>query len=87
MSYEDAVQFMIDKANLEPADARVEVDRYTQSPTQPMSYLMGKYEIMQIVDEYKRRYPGHSLQQMHDAILESGSLQPRLMRRRLFSPA
>lgn len=84
MTYEEAVQFMVDKANLEPADAKVEVDRYTQSATQPMSYLMGKYEIMQIVEEYREKYPDHSLMQMHDAILESGSLPPRLLRKRLF---
>jgi uncharacterized protein (DUF885 family) len=84
MGYEEAVQFMIEKANLEPSDARVEVNRYTQSPTQPMSYLMGKHEIMQIVEEYQARYPEHSLKQMHDALLQSGSLPPRLMRRSLF---
>ncbi|MFQ5616815.1 MAG: DUF885 domain-containing protein, partial [Anaerolineales bacterium] len=86
MSYDEAVQFMVEKANLEPSDAKVEVNRYTQSPTQPMSYLMGKHEIMQIVDEYKTRNPDHSLKQMHDAILRCGSLPPRLLRRRLFSP-
>jgi uncharacterized protein (DUF885 family) len=85
MGYEEAVQFMVDKANLEPGDARAEVNRYTQSPTQPMSYLMGKYEIMQIVAAYQSRYPDHSLKQMHDALLNCGSLPPRLMRRRLFS--
>lgn len=85
MGYEEAIQFMVEKANLEPADATVEVKRYTQTPTQPMSYLMGKHEIMQIVGQYKARYPDHSLKLMHDAILSCGSLPPRLMRRRLFS--
>ncbi len=85
MGYEEAVQFMVQKANLEPSDARAEVNRYTQTPTQPMSYLMGKYEIMQVVDEYQTRYPDHGLKQMHDAILSCGSLPPRLMRQRLFS--
>lgn len=84
MEYEEAVQFMVDKANLEPSDARVEVNRYTKSPTQPMSYLMGKHEIMQVVDEYRTRYPDHSLKQMHDAIVAGGSLPPRLLRKRLF---
>ncbi len=84
MGHEEAVQFMIEKANLEPSDAKAEVNRYTQTPTQPMSYLMGKYEIMQIVREYRERYPAHSLKQMHDAMLSGGSLPPRLMRRRLF---
>lgn len=85
MSYEQALEFMVQKANLEPSDARAEVNRYTQTPTQPMSYLMGKYEIMQIVDEYQAHYPDHSLKQMHDTILSCGSLPPRLMRRRLFA--
>jgi uncharacterized protein (DUF885 family) len=85
ISYEDAVQFMVDKANLEPSDAEAEVKRYTQSPTQPMSYLMGKYEIMQIIEEYKAKFPDHSLKQMHDTILNCGSLPPHLMRQRLFS--
>jgi uncharacterized protein (DUF885 family) len=84
MSHEEAVRFMVDKANLEPSDAEVEVNRYTQSPTQPMSYLMGKYEIMQIVDEYRSRFPDHGMKQMHDALLSGGSLPPRLMRRHLF---
>ncbi len=84
MSYDEALTFMIEKANLEPADAKAEVNRYTQSPTQPMSYLMGKHEILQIVEEYKARNPTHSLRQMHDAILSCGSLPPQLMRRRLF---
>jgi len=84
MSHDEAVEFMVEKANLEPSDAKVEVDRYTKTPTQPMSYLMGKYEILQVVDEYRTAYPDHSLKQMHDAILEGGSLPPRLLRRRLF---
>jgi uncharacterized protein (DUF885 family) len=83
MSHEEAIQFMVEKANLEPSDAKVEVDRYTQTPTQPMSYLMGKVEIMQIADEYQARYPDGRLKQMHDAMLAGGSLPPRLMRRHL----
>jgi uncharacterized protein (DUF885 family) len=49
-----------------------------------MSYLMGKIEIVQIVDDYRARFPDHTLKQMHDAILSCGSLPPRLLRRRLF---
>ena len=63
----------------------LEVRRYTASPTQPQCYLMGKLQILDIVAEYKRRYPGASLLQMHDDILRSGSLPPRLMRERLFA--
>jgi uncharacterized protein (DUF885 family) len=81
---EEAIDFLVEQAGLEPADATGEVRRYTQSPTQPQSYLMGKLEILEIIDEYKRRHPGASLREMHDAILGCGSLPPRLMRLSLF---
>jgi uncharacterized protein (DUF885 family) len=84
MSVEQAIDFLVERAGLEPDDAKAEVRRYTMSPTQPQSYLMGKLQILKIVEEYKQRYPQHSMLQMHDAILTSGSLPPRLMRQRLF---
>jgi uncharacterized protein (DUF885 family) len=84
MTVEEAINFLVEKAGLEPNDAKAEVRRYTASPTQPQCYLMGKLQILDIVAEYKRHYPGASLLQMHDAILRCGSLPPRLMRGKLF---
>jgi uncharacterized protein (DUF885 family) len=84
MSVGEAVNFLVERAGLEPDDARAEVNRYTTSPTQPQSYLMGKLQILELVDEYKRRFPEASMRQMHDDILNSGSLPPRLMHQRLF---
>jgi hypothetical protein len=84
MGIDEAVDFLVDRAGLERGDAQVEVNRYTSSPTQPQCYLMGKLQIMEIVEEYKQRFPEASLRQMHDDILNSGSLPPRLMRLRLF---
>ena len=85
MTVEEAINFLVEKAALEPDDAKAEVRRYTASPTQPQCYLMGKLQILDIVAEYKRRFPGASLRQMHDEILRCGSLPPRLMRERLFA--
>ncbi len=59
--------------------------RPLRTPTQPQSYLMGKIEILSIVEEYKRAHPKSGLREMHDAILGCGSLPPRLMRERLFA--
>ena len=84
MTVDEAIHFLVERAGLEPDDAKAEVRRYTASPTQPQSYLMGKLQILDIVAEYKRRYPEATLRQMHDAILNSGSLPPKLMRLRLF---
>ncbi len=84
MTVDEAIRFLVEKAWLEPDDATAEVRRYTQSPTQPQSYLMGKLQILEITAEYKKRNPSAGMRQMHDAILGCGSLPPRLMRQKLF---
>jgi len=48
-----------------------------------MSYLVGKLEILRLIEEFKAQKPGASLRELHDAILSCGSLPPRLMRRSL----
>jgi uncharacterized protein (DUF885 family) len=83
MQVEEAVDFLVEKCQLEPSNALAEVRRYTGSPTQPQSYLMGKLAILDLVEDYKKANPGLSLKEMHDNILACGSLPPRLMRKRL----
>jgi uncharacterized protein (DUF885 family) len=83
MSMDEAVDFLVEECQLEPTNALSEVRRYTQTPTQPQSYLMGKLAIMELIADYRRAHPGVSLRELHDAILGCGSLPPRLMRQRL----
>jgi len=83
MPIEKAIDFLVEKCQLERANATAEVRRYTGSPTQPQSYLMGKLAILEIIEAYRKANPGVSLKEMHDAILGCGSLPPRLMRERL----
>jgi uncharacterized protein (DUF885 family) len=83
MPVDEAIDFLVEECRLEPANARAEVWRYTQSPTQPQCYLMGKLAILEIVDDYRRAHPHASMREMHDAILACGSLPPRLMRKQL----
>jgi len=83
MTIDEAVAFLVDRVGLERADALAEVRRYTQNPTQPMSYLIGKLEILKFIDAYKARHPGTSMREMHDAILACGSLPPKLLAQRL----
>jgi uncharacterized protein (DUF885 family) len=83
MSVDEAIAFLVDECQLEPSNARAEVLRYTQTPTQPQSYLMGKLAILELVDDYRQAHPEASLREMHDAILGAGSLTPRLMREQL----
>jgi len=70
MSIEEAEGFLIDEVKLTPAAARTEVRRYTQSPTQPSSYMLGKLEILKLRDAY-----GHLPQKVfHDTLLSSGTV-------------
>jgi len=86
MSVEEGVEFLVKEVGLERANALAEVRRYTSSPTQPMSYLVGKLEILKLVGEFKAQNPGKSMRELHDAILSCGSLPPRLMRTCLMGP-
>jgi uncharacterized protein (DUF885 family) len=83
MTVDEAVEFLVEECQLEPANALAEVRRYTSSPTQPQSYLMGKLAILDLVADYRRSHPDASLRQIHDTILSCGSLPPRLMRQQL----
>lgn len=74
MSYESAVNFLVDEAHLEKVDAIPEVRRYLENPTQPMSYQVGKGEIMKIRDEYKKlKGSDFSLKEFHEKLLKTGS--------------
>ena len=55
MTFDEAVDMLVDVAKLERVNAISEVRRYTQSPTQPMSYLVGKQQIMDLREREKRR--------------------------------
>lgn len=85
MSVEEAEGFLVEKCRLEPEDARAEVRRYTSTPTQPQSYLMGKLAILELVEEFRESRPDASMQEIHDAIMGCGSLPPSLMRKQLMA--
>lgn len=86
MSFDDAVNMLVDVARLERVNAEAEVRRYTFTPTQPMSYLIGKLEILKLADEYRRRKgDAFSLRQFHHDLLAHGTIPPALVRELLFT--
>ncbi len=81
MSVDEAITLLSDQVRFSPASARGEVRRYTMTPGQPMSYLLGKDAILRLRDEAQKRW-GHafSLQRFHDRLLDSGSIPMMLVR-------
>jgi uncharacterized protein (DUF885 family) len=85
MTFMQAVDYLVDQAMLERVNALIEVKRYTLTPTQPMSYLIGKLEIVSIRDEAQKRLGSRfDLHDFHAALLSCGSLQPALVREEIW---
>lgn len=75
MNPTQAIKLLVDKAGLEEPTAEAEVRRYCQTPTQPMSYLVGKLEIEALLADYRKSTgSAFSLKAFHDTLLSHGSL-------------
>ena len=80
-TFAEAVDFLVENSMLERPSAEAEVKRYVLTPTQPMSYLVGKLAIMEMREEVKRRLGRRfSLNDFHAAILSAGTVPPALLR-------
>jgi len=84
MGFDEAVDFMQQRCHIERPNAIAEVKRYTQSPTQPMSYIIGKLLIQEIRRTAERaRGAGFSLKAFHDDLLSHGTIPPALVAERM----
>jgi len=80
MTFEEAVEMLVGVARLERPNAIGEARRYTQSPTQPMSYLAGKHQIMRLRDRERERLGAKfDLRAFHDRLLSYGSIPVSLI--------
>jgi uncharacterized protein (DUF885 family) len=80
MTFDEAVDMLVDVARLERVNAVGEVRRYTQSPTQPMSYLVGKQQILDLRERERGRLgAAFDLRGFHDRLLSQGSLPVALL--------
>ncbi len=81
-TYEDAVDFMTTEVRSNRTVVTKEVKRYITTPGQPSSYLVGKLQILQLLDDYKTaRGEAFELKEFHDDLLSHGSIPVSLMRR------
>ncbi|HEV8374977.1 MAG TPA: DUF885 domain-containing protein [Candidatus Polarisedimenticolia bacterium] len=84
LTFEEAVRVLVDIVRINPQSATGEVKRYTKTPTQPLSYAVGKREIMRLREEVRRREgSAFSLKGFHHRLLQFGSIPPRLVAERI----
>jgi uncharacterized protein (DUF885 family) len=86
MTFDRAVEFMVKEANLERANAEAEVKRYAMTPTQPLSYVVGKSEIMKLRHRCKRKARrAFRLADFHADFLKISNLPIKLIAQHLLS--
>jgi uncharacterized protein (DUF885 family) len=80
MTFDEAVEMLVGVAHLERPNAIGEARRYTQSPTQPMSYLTGKQQIMELRERERTRLgDAFGLRAFHDKLLSFGTIPVALI--------
>jgi uncharacterized protein (DUF885 family) len=81
MSPAAAVLFLLEKIPLDPSEALAEVRRYCGGPTYPLSYAVGRREILALRSDYiEREGPRASLRRFHDELMSYGGLPTSLAR-------
>lgn len=79
---EQAVDYLVREAALERQSAEIEVRRYCAEATYPMSYAVGKREILRLRELYRARAgTAFDLGGFHDRLLEWGTIPPSLIAR------
>jgi uncharacterized protein (DUF885 family) len=82
LSYEAAVARAVSVARVGESTARSEVARYSMTPTQPFSYLVGALELERLRAATEARLgPAFRFRAFHDRVLSYGHMPPTLVRR------
>ena len=84
MSFKQAVDMLVNVAKLEEINAIAEVKWYTHHPTYPMTYIMGKMEILKLRDDFKKlKGKAFNLKKFHDQLLSYGTIPVQMVRERM----
>ncbi len=74
-TFEQAVNYFMEAGGLDREAATGEAAGAAATPTQKMTYITGKFEIMRLLGKYRdRQGKQFALKQFHDDLLASGSL-------------
>jgi hypothetical protein len=82
MSYDEAVDYMTRKSGQNGNYISREVGRYLTNPGQASSYLLGKVQLMALLDDYRAEKAGDFVaREFHDELLSHGSIPFNLIRK------
>lgn len=82
MSFDAAVEMLVKEVGMSKEGAIAEVRRYTKTPGQPFSYLLGKHLILQLREEVGQKMGAHFNEKFfHDVITANGLLPISLLRK------
>ena len=74
-AFEQAVQYFMEAGGLDREAAEGEAAGAASSPTQKISYIVGKWQIMNLLGRYRDKAgPNFRLGQFHDDLIKNGSL-------------
>ncbi len=81
MSFEEAVEYLVENVNMDKSSAEKEVKRYTQNPAYQLSYLLGREMIKELKEDVKERMGDDYTEKFfHDTILFAGSVPMKYLR-------
>jgi uncharacterized protein (DUF885 family) len=82
MSFDEAVNMLVKEAGISREGAIAEVQRYTQTPSYALSYLLGKHLIIKLREEMKQKMgTEYNEKAFHDTITANGYLPIALLRK------
>lgn len=85
MTFEQAVKMLTDEVHLERSLALSEVKRYTETPTQPSAYMIGREKIFELRARAQQRDGAKfSLKAFHEDLLSRGTVPPTLLAKEMF---
>jgi uncharacterized protein (DUF885 family) len=74
-TFEQAVQYFMEAGGLDREAAEGEAAGAASSPTQKISYIVGKWQIMNLLGRYRDKAGANfGLGQFHDDLIKNGSL-------------
>ena len=82
MTFDQAVTAYVERIGMEPANAFIEVQRDSQSPSPPGREIIGELMILKLRDEVQSAQgPAFSLKAFHDDLISHGALPFAQIRR------